>query len=155
LVDEKGVPPGEIVLWGHSLGTSVASQLAGEVDAAALIMEGAHTSVAEEGQRLYPWLPIRLLAYIQLDNCAHVARAKCPLLVVHSSGDRLVPIEFGRRVFDAGRQPKTFLEITGGHSSGFRSSGKVYRDGVVRFLEKHVPSYRSATPADGTAPKEP
>lgn len=154
LVMEKNVPPDEIVLWGHSLGTAVASQLAGEVQAAALIMEASHTSVAEEGQRRFPWLPVRLLAYIELDNCAHVARAKCPVMIVHSSQDQLVPLEFGRRVFDAAREPKAFLEITGGHNSGYRSSGKVYRDGVVEFLKKHVASYYSAVSTDATGPKQ-
>jgi hypothetical protein len=135
LVNVKGTPPGRIVIWGRSLGSAVASQLAGEVRPAALILESAHTSVPDVGARVYPWLPVRLLARIRLDNVDNVRRASCPLLVVHSAEDEMLSIEFGRQVFDAASGPKTFLQISGRHNDGFHTSGELYTDGITRFLD--------------------
>lgn len=139
LADEKKVPPEKIVLWGRSLGTAVASQLAGEVRPAALVLESAHRSVPAMGAEVYPWLPVRLLCRLRLDNVAHLARVRCPVLVIHSPDDEMVGIGHGRTVFAAAPEPKEFLEITGSHNEGFLTSGGLYLDGAERFLAKYLP----------------
>jgi uncharacterized protein len=68
LLDSLGVPPERIVIYGHSLGSGVATHLASRVPAAGLIVEGAFTAVADRGQELYPWLPVRLLSSNDFDS---------------------------------------------------------------------------------------
>jgi len=52
------VPPSRIIIYGHSLGSGPATELALRVEAAGLIIEGAFTSVPDRGAELYPWLPV-------------------------------------------------------------------------------------------------
>jgi fermentation-respiration switch protein FrsA (DUF1100 family) len=60
------------------------------------------------------------------------------LLVVHSRGDRLISYEHGTRLYEAAAEPKAFLEISGGHASGFETSEKLYSEGVAAFLAEQV-----------------
>ena len=61
-----------------------------------------------------------------------------PILIIHSPNDGLVPYSHGRALFAAAREPKQFLEISGGHNSGFLQSGRRYLDGIDSFLNAHL-----------------
>jgi len=134
LTQVKGVPAERIVLFGRSLGGSIAAHLAGQVDARAAVVESAFTSYPDIGARMYPYMPVRIFARFQYDTRAHLARARCPVLVMHSREDRLIPFEFGRRLYEAAPEPKRFVEITGGHNDGYLTSGELYRDAWVEWL---------------------
>jgi fermentation-respiration switch protein FrsA (DUF1100 family) len=62
LREQRGVPANRIVIFGHSLGSAVAIDLATRVPAAGLIVEGAFTSATDRGQELYPYIPVRWIA---------------------------------------------------------------------------------------------
>ena len=81
-------------------------------------------------QRLYPFLPVKWLAEFSYDTAAYVSELACPLLVVHSKSDDIIPYAEGRAVFDAAPGNKSFLEIRGGHNDGFFVSGEAYREGL-------------------------
>lgn len=134
LVDEAGVEPSSIVLFGRSMGGAVASRLAAEVDAAGLIVESTFTSVPEIGAELYWWLPVRLLARLEFNAAQSIAQADLPVLVVHSPEDEIIPFEHGRRLVEAAGDRGTLLEIRGDHNTGFLASGALYRDGLDRFI---------------------
>ncbi len=138
LASEKGAPLGEVILHGRSLGGAVAAKLAADEPPKLLILEAPFTSIADMGHLHYPWLPVRALKRFHYDTLACVARVTCPVLVIHSPEDTVVPIRLGRRVYDAAREPKAFLEITGRHRDGFLTSGEVYRAGVDGFLRKCI-----------------
>lgn len=114
-----GFPADRIVLFGESLGGGVAVQLATKQRPAALVLASTFTSVPDMGADLYPLLPIRLLAHIRYDSLARLSEIACPLLVIHSRNDDIIPIAHGRRLFEAARPPKQFLEMEGGHNDGF------------------------------------
>lgn len=133
---EKGVGPGGLVLWGRSLGAAVAAYAAAREDPAALILESAFTSAPEMGKKLYPFLPVKLIARIGFDTEKHVAETSCPVLVIHSPDDEIVPLEMGRRVFEAAPEPKRFLEISGSHNAGFLQSREKYLSGIDEFLQE-------------------
>lgn len=126
-----GFAPERIVLFGESLGGGVASWLAAKNRPAALVLASTFTSVPDMGADLYPLLPIRLLANIRYDSLAQLAQIACPLLVIHSRNDDIIPFAHGQRLFDAARPPKQFLEIAGGHNEGFVFA----RDDWVRRLD--------------------
>lgn len=135
-----GFAAGRIVFFGESLGGGVAAQLAAENRPAALILASTFTSVPDMGADLYPLLPIRLLARIRYDTLARLPQIACPVLVIHSRNDDIIPFAHGRRLFEAARQPKQFLEIEGGHNEGFVFGEKHWIKQLDGFLRQALPN---------------
>jgi len=134
LIEERAVPAREIVVFGRSLGGGPAAGLAARVDCAGLILESTFSSLPDLARQLYPWLAIRALVRHKFDSRARLAEIDRPLLVVHSPGDDVIPYSHGKALFEAGREPKTFLELTGDHNNGFIDSGRTYTDGMNDWL---------------------
>lgn len=138
LVETRGVDADRIIVFGRSLGASIAAWLASRHRPAALILESSFSSVPSMAQRLYPFLPAKWLARFSYDTRQYVSRIDCPLLVLHSRNDEIVPYAEGRLVFDAAPANKQFLDIRGGHNDGFIVTGKAYRDGLRRFVDRSL-----------------
>lgn len=138
LTEVRGIASGHIVLHGQSLGAALAAWLAGQVQPGVLILESAFTSVPELAADLYPWLPARWLTRFQYATRAYLGSVACPVLVVHSPDDEIVPYAHGRRLYEAAPQPKAFLTLRGDHNAGFLLSGRVYVEGLDRFLGRHL-----------------
>lgn len=134
----RGYAPEEIVIFGRSLGGAVAAHLAAHLpagkDAAALILESTFTSLADVGAAFYPYLPVRLLTLHRYETIKHLRKVRCPVLVVHSADDELIPMAHAQALFAAAPNPLTFLEISGGHNHGFLISGQHYIEGLRAFL---------------------
>ena len=143
LVQERNTDPKDVIVWGRSLGGPIAAWLAREATPGALILESSFTSIPDIGAKLYPFLPVRLIARIRYNTEEYVSGVRCPVLVVHSPEDKLAAFEFGLRLFKAANEPREFLEITGGHNNGFLISGRTYTDGVDRFLKKHFSKHKN------------
>ncbi len=140
LVEARRIPAQSIVLFGRSLGGAVAAWLAARVPSAGLILESTFTSVPDMAAKVYPFFPVRLLARIQLDARASLARVRVPVLVIHSAGDEIVPLAHGRALFDAAPEPKRFLELRGGHNDGFLVSREIYVAGLSGFIQEIFPA---------------
>ena len=91
LTREKGVLPQKIILFGRSLGAAVASHLARENTPGDLIMESCFTSVPDIASDLYPFLPARLLSRLEYNAMDNVINVGCPVLIVHSPDDEIIP----------------------------------------------------------------
>lgn len=128
------VPPERIVIFGWSLGSAVAVSLASEVPSAGVILEGAPASLVAIGERDYPWMPVRLVMRNPFESILRVDRIAAPMLFLHSPEDRIIPIEEGRRLFAAAREPKTFVEVRGGHIAAADVDQATYFGAVGRFL---------------------
>lgn len=135
LVREKELTPSEIIIFGQSLGGAVAVWLASRHTPKALILESTFTSVPDMAAALYSFLPARLLCRYDYNALAAIRDVSCPVLIVHSPEDEIVPFSQGRQLFDAANQPKVFLEVSGGHNEGFLTSGQTYVQGLNAFLE--------------------
>jgi fermentation-respiration switch protein FrsA (DUF1100 family) len=109
------VPPERIIIYGWSLGAAVAVDLAAHVDESALILEGAPASLVAVGQRRYPFMPIRLVMRNPFESLAKIREVDSPVLCLHSREDEVIPFDEGRRLYDVAHQPKTFVEVRGGH----------------------------------------
>ncbi len=138
LVEERGVAPSQLVLFGRSLGGGVASWLAAEKPAGALVLESTFTSCDDMAASVFPFLPVRLLMRIHYDNLERVGQIDLPLLVVHSPEDDVVPFKLGRRVYEAANEPKRFVEIRGSHADGFYITGPAYVEALDEFLSAHL-----------------
>ena len=134
-----GFPAERIVLFGESLGGGVAARMAAKNRPGALVLASTFTSVPDMGADLYPLLPIRWLAHIRYDNLERLSQIDCPLLVIHSRNDDIIPYRHGRRLFDAARQPKQFLEIEGGHNDGFVFGREAWIRQLDGFLRQALP----------------
>lgn len=134
----RSVDPQRVVLFGRSLGAAVAARLAVDERPAALILESAFTSVPDLAAELYWWLPVRWLARFEYATGQYVGRAGCPVLVVHSPDDEIIPYRHGEAIFAAAPEPKALLRLRGGHNDGFLASGADYRRGLDAFLARHL-----------------
>ncbi len=130
-----GVPPERIVLFGHSLGSAVAVELATRVPAAGLVLDGALMSVIARAQEVYPYVPVRWVARSRFASIERIGRVQLPKLFLHARRDDVVPIAHGRRLFDAAPPPKTFVALAGGHGDAFEADSAVYFGAIARFLE--------------------
>jgi hypothetical protein len=91
------------------------------------------------GRHYYPYLPVRWLVRIRYPSIDYIGAARCPVLVMHSPGDEIVPFDMGRKLFEAARPPKEFLELAGGHNDGFMLSSERVLGTTSRFLSAHLP----------------
>jgi uncharacterized protein len=146
LTEERGVPASRIILFGHSLGSAVAIDLASRSPAAGLIVEGALTSTVNRGQELYPFMPVRLLARSRFSSIDKVAGIRIPKLFLHATRDEVIPFAHGRRLFQAAAEPKKFVELEGMHSDAFAVDSARYFGSIADFLS----SIRSSMPSSAT-----
>lgn len=106
-LDGSGVAPDRTILYGESLGTGVAVQMAVERPMAGLVLQAPFTSTVDVGEDMVPWLPVSAMMTDRYDNLSKIGRISVPLLLIHGEADRIVPVRFGRRLFDAAPDPKT------------------------------------------------
>jgi len=140
LVDERGIEASEIVVHGRSLGGAIATYLAREHSPKALIVESAFTSIDDIAAKMYPFLPVRLLCQFDYKTVDNISGVECPVLIIHSPDDDLVPFSQGEKLFGVANEPKMFLEISGTHNDGYITSGKTYQTGLDSFLTIYLES---------------
>jgi fermentation-respiration switch protein FrsA (DUF1100 family) len=137
LRDTLDVPPARIVIFGWSLGSAVAVNLAARAQASAVVLEGAPASIADVAAAHYPWVPVRLIIRNPVDSIQRVPAIGAPMLFLHSPDDTVIPIAHGRRLFDAVRAPREFVEVRGGHVNAAAVDGAAFFGAIERFLVKH------------------
>jgi len=136
LIKEKKLKPSDIIICGKSLGGSIAAHLAGNVEAKGLIIESGFTSYADIGQKFYPYMMVRPFARYGFKTSDYLKQVNCPVLIIHSRNDEIVPFEFGLRLYEeAAKEPKEFIEIFGSHNDGFLYSSQIYREGLTNWME--------------------
>jgi fermentation-respiration switch protein FrsA (DUF1100 family) len=136
LRSELGADPRRIVVYGWSLGSAVAVDLASRVDEAALVLEGAPASLVAIGQQRYPYFPIRLLIRNPFESIRKIDRIGSPVLFLHSPEDAIIPIGEGRRLYDAAPGPKQFVEVAGGHVYASEKDPRFF-PAIRAFLQSH------------------
>ena len=138
LTEERQVNPNEVIIFGRSLGGAVAAWLAQSNTPGALILESTFTSLPDIAGKLYPYVPVRLLLRFHYNTAEYLGRVNCPVLIVHSRNDEIMPFGHGRRLFEMAKEPKEFLEITGTHNEGFITSGKRYAEDLHAFITEYI-----------------
>ncbi len=133
---KQGIPAERIVLYGESLGSGVAVELATRQPVGALILEAPFTSIPEVGQQHYWYLPVKWLMRDRYDSLSKIKAVKEPVLVLHSDRDPVVPVAFSKRLYEAANQPKAIKEYAGAGHNGFVPE-ELARD-VHAFLSTHL-----------------
>ena len=105
-LNSKGITDDKIVLYGESLGTSVAIEVGQNRDFAGIILEAPFTSMIDIGQKHYPYLPVKLLLKDKYVNKNKIRNVKSPVLVMHGKEDKIVPFYMGKKIYDLANEPK-------------------------------------------------
>lgn len=134
LVSGRGLSPSRVIIFGRSLGASIAAYLAAHQQAAGLVLESAFVSIQEMMRVHYWFLPVRLILRMDHNTEAAIRDVKIPVLVIHSREDEVNPYAHGRRIYAAASQPKYFADIHGSHDTGFITSGQIYPSSLQRFV---------------------
>jgi fermentation-respiration switch protein FrsA (DUF1100 family) len=145
-LQSRGFPPSHVVAWGESLGGGIASEVARRAPVAGLALQSSFTSIPDLGAELFPWLPVRWIGRIRYDTINRLPRLSCPVLVMHSRADEIIPFHHGERNFAAAREPKLFCEIGGTHVGALEADRAKFSDACQRFMEL-VEARAQANPA--------
>jgi len=136
LIEDRGAVASDIIIFGRSLGASVASRLAAQHQPLALVVESSFTSVPDIAQDLYPWLPVRWLSRLNHATRDYIKEVRCPVLVVHSRDDEIVPFHHAETIFASANEPRTLLAIRGTHNDAFLRDERTYTQGLRTFLTR-------------------
>lgn len=132
LVEERGVDPERVILWGHSMGSFLATHVASERSVGGMVLENPATNVDDWVQHLIPWY-VRLFLGVEVDpalqgenNVARMPDLTVPLLVVTGTEDNVTDPAMGRRLYEAaGSKQKRLIEVEGGEHNGLHQNDKV------------------------------
>jgi len=139
----RGVAPPHIIAIGKSLGGGVAAELALREPIGGLILQSTFPSIGDIGAELFPWLPVRRLHRIHYNTVHKLPRIHVPVMIAHSRGDDLIGFDHAERNFAAANEPKSLLEIGGGHVDVL----EVDRAGYLRELDQFLTTHFNHTPA--------
>lgn len=132
---EKGITEEKIILYGESLGTGVAVNLAQSGKFAALVLESSFSSIAKVAQSHFPVFPVKILVRDRYESDRKIAAAGAPLLFLHGLGDTTVPIQFGRALYAGAPEPKEFIEFAEAGHNNLYDHGAAMR--VIGYLKTH------------------
>jgi fermentation-respiration switch protein FrsA (DUF1100 family) len=114
---QQGIADRDVALFGESLGTGVAVQMATEHEVGAVILRSPYTSIPDVAAVQFWYVPVHWLVRDRFDSLSKIAKIHAPLMVFHGDSDTLIPIALGRRLYDAAPEPKTWLAVPGaGHN---------------------------------------
>jgi fermentation-respiration switch protein FrsA (DUF1100 family) len=132
----EGVDLDRIVLYGESLGTSIAVRIASRRRVAALVLESPFTSIAPLARQRYPFVPVDLLLTDRFESLPFIGAVKAPILILQGARDTIVPIESGRRVFAAAQQPKELWVAPDGGHNDLATFGAL--DATIDFIRRRA-----------------
>jgi hypothetical protein len=138
---ERGASPRQVVLYGQSLGTAAAADVASRRECGALVLESGLSSAADMAGVIFPRLPrfVRGLTKNKLDTAGKLPRVGCPVLVAHGDRDEVIPLAQGRRLFDAAPGRKSLRVVEGaGHNDLSNVGGERYIDSLAEFVRDSV-----------------
>src|SRR5690606_7634178 len=122
---KQGPKPSDIFLYGESLGSGVAVQLAARVPVAGVILDAPYTSIVEVGAKSYPILPLRWIMTDRYESDKYIADIKAPLLILHGARDPIIPLEMGQRMHELAREPKRIVVFPEGRHVDLDKYGAV------------------------------
>jgi fermentation-respiration switch protein FrsA (DUF1100 family) len=133
----SGVKEKNLILFGHSLGSGVAVQMATEFKPGGLILLAPYLSIARMAQFRFPLFPVEPLVLDRYENHEKITGIRTPLLVANGNADYVIPNGQGKKLFDMANEPKTLKHLEGGgHSDlyefGFGEASLEWLDELAR-----------------------
>ena len=120
---ERGIKEKNIILYGESLGTGVAVEIAQNKKYGGIILESPFTSMVEMGKKYYPFFPVKFLLKDKFESHKKINNIKIPVFIIHGKVDKIVPYYMGKKIYELANQPKYFYS-------------QEYGDHMVEYDEK-------------------
>ena len=102
----KGLDEKNLILYGESLGTGVATHLAQNKNFAGIILETPFTSMIDAAKTFYPYIPVKLLLKDKFENQKKIKNINLPILIMHGEVDQIVPFSMGKKIYEIANEPK-------------------------------------------------
>lgn len=139
LVSRPDVDAESLVIFGRSLGGAVAVELATQRPCAGLILESTFTSARDMARSAFGFLPVHLVMKTQLNSVDKIGDLDVPLLFVHGTADRVVPLRLGEKLFAVANSPKDFYKIPDAdHNDTYIVGGDAYFERLGQFISSAV-----------------
>ena len=144
VMNNKGVRPKQIVLYGHSLGTTVAVDVASRGNYGALVVESGLSSASSLATSALPWLPtwLHFIGRNRFESARKIANVKAPILIAHGDPDRTIPTSEARLLFASANEPKKLLIVPGAGHVVFADGGEQYLSQVEQFMRHALTTAR-------------
>ncbi len=131
---KKGVAEKNLILYGESLGTGVATHLAQNRNFGGVILETPFTSMVDAAKIFYPYIPVNLLLKDKFENYKKVRNINSPILIMHGEKDQIVPFSMGKKIYEIANEPKySFFTKYDNHMM-------VYNESLVLALKSFLKS---------------
>ncbi|MBN1863884.1 MAG: alpha/beta hydrolase [Victivallales bacterium] len=138
LTGDRGISPESIIAIGRSLGGPVAAKLAKKHSPGICILESTFTSAGDIAALKFPFFPVKFLIRAKFPTQDYVREIKCPLLVVHSRDDEIIPFRMGERIFSGYDGTKEFLTLSGSHNETYFENPEQYLEALDRFISDNI-----------------
>jgi fermentation-respiration switch protein FrsA (DUF1100 family) len=141
-IKEKGARPERVVLYGQSLGTAIAADVASRGNFGVVVLESGFSSASSVAKTALPWLPrwLHFLGKNRFESARKLAIVRAPVLIIHGDPDPVIPADEARLLFDSANQPKKMFLIQGvGHNvfgSADEQQIKMISDVILEFLAR-------------------
>ena len=105
-LNNQGVISKNIILYGESLGTGVATELGTSNAFGGIILESPFTSIANAAKIYYPYLPVSIILKDRYDSIGKIKNINTPIFIMHGKMDNIVPQQMGLELFEKANNPK-------------------------------------------------
>ncbi|MDJ0553144.1 MAG: alpha/beta fold hydrolase [Microcoleaceae cyanobacterium MO_207.B10] len=141
LINQRGINPKNIVVYGHSLGGAIAIELGTRYpEMAGLIIQSSFTSMADVVNNMgnYRIFPIDLLLHQRFDSISKLRQLEIPIMLIHGREDRLVPADMSEKLFavSPAKIKDLYLVADAGHNNVAATAGDKYLDRVSSFVSQ-------------------
>lgn len=142
----RGVEPQNLIVFGRSLGSSVAVYVASNNKCAGVILESAFTNMADMARVHFPIIPGMGGFKHKFNSTDRIRSISAPILFTHGDEDELVPYDLGRRLYEAASAKKEFYTIRGAHHNDtYFVGGSGYFDRFEHFVRENTERGDSST----------
>ena len=130
----KGIQDKSIIIYGESLGTAIAVEVAQNKKYAGVILESPFTSMVNMGKKYYPFFPVSFLLKDKFESYKKINKIPVPILVIHGKVDKIVPYTMGEKMYELANQPKFF------YSQEYGDHMVEYDAKLLKVLEQFIKS---------------
>jgi fermentation-respiration switch protein FrsA (DUF1100 family) len=138
----RGLAAADVVLYGESLGGTVATELAARRPVGGLVLESTPSSILGVARHHYPFVPIKALLSARYDALSRIGRVSAPILILHSPEDEIVPFVMAEEMRAGARAPVRLVRLRGGHNDNFLVAAQAYRSALEEFLAERANASR-------------
>jgi len=130
----KGIKENNIIIYGESLGTGVATEISQNKNFGGIILESPFTSMIDAGKDKYPYLPVKLLLKDKYESDKKIKNVKSPVLIMHGKVDNIVPFHMGEKMYELANEPKYY------YFSEYDDHMMEYNENLLKALKDFISS---------------